>query len=247
MSFSFLRPRSSSIFPVFRVSLPVLLSFLAIEPLSEVVEGYFRGRRQRQSRARHTKLLHAMSASTRHVSSAVRGQSGDYSGTSSDATKPHEAPRPASYPVVRYSAPPTSASCGLPGCATTYERQPSVSISHAEPTRYLPITHEAFQTVSYVDRALTPSVSIIDRQPSSIDSRQPPSPLTTGSAKLASAPSMADIHAASVSIPASASATSISAASSGRIRPAHSVTDYNRRDFSRSAVPGSVYNLHVTY
>ena len=31
------------------------------------------------------------------------------------------------------------------------------------------------------------------------------------------------------------------------IRPVHSISDYNRRDFTRSSIPGSVYNLHVKF
>ena len=34
---------------------------------------------------------------------------------------------------------------------------------------------------------------------------------------------------------------------SAPIRPAHSISDFNRRDFSWSAVPGSVYNLHIKF
>ena len=44
-----------------------------------------------------------------------------------------------------------------------------------------------------------------------------------------------------------ATAAPVPSTSSGRIIPAHSHLDYNRRDFSRSAVPGSVINLKVTY
>ena len=40
---------------------------------------------------------------------------------------------------------------------------------------------------------------------------------------------------------------SVSTKLSAPIRPAHSISDYNRRDFSRFAVPGSVFNLHVKY
>ena len=40
---------------------------------------------------------------------------------------------------------------------------------------------------------------------------------------------------------------SVSVKPSASIRPAHSISDYNQRDFSWSAVPGSVYSLHVKY
>ena len=35
--------------------------------------------------------------------------------------------------------------------------------------------------------------------------------------------------------------------SSAPIRPVHFISDYNRRDFTRSSIPGSVYNLHVKF
>ena len=88
--------------------------------------------------------------------------------------RPPEATGPTSYPVAHYLAPTPSASCGLPGCATTYERQPTISFDHTGPSHYLPLSHEAFQAISYIDRAPAPSVFIIDRQPSapvSIDRR----------------------------------------------------------------------------
>ena len=47
--------------------------------------------------------------------------------------------------------------------------------------------------------------------------------------------------------PPSSDDSSSDARSSGRIVPAHSHSDYNKRDFTRSAVPGSVYNLSVTF
>ena len=76
-----------------------LSSILAIVLAGIFIAGccYLRGRRQRQSRARHTQLLHALSSSSRHVSSDHSGQSGKYPGSST-------APMPdVSHPVVRYS------------------------------------------------------------------------------------------------------------------------------------------------
>ena len=43
------------------------------------------------------------------------------------------------------------------------------------------------------------------------------------------------------------SSADVNPTSSAPIRPAHSISDYNRRDFTRSAVPGSVYSLYVKY
>ena len=63
-------------------------------------------------------------------------------------------------------------------------------------------------------------------------------------ARPASVPFTADIPSSVSPVVAS---TATSTTSSGRIRPAHSISDYNRPDFSRSAVPGSVFNLHVKY
>ena len=50
-----------------------LSSVLAVVLAGLLIAGYcyFRGRRQRQARTRHTELLHALSSSTRHVSSAL--------------------------------------------------------------------------------------------------------------------------------------------------------------------------------
>ena len=109
---------------------------------------YFKGRRQRQSRSRHTQLLHALSSTAQHVSTPVRSQSGVY-------------PRPqqqshlsidsgVNYPVARIS-PPVSASCGLPGCSTAYERPSTVLLDTAGSARFLPIGHDALQAISHVE------------------------------------------------------------------------------------------------
>ena len=68
-----------------------LSSVLAVVLAGLFIAGccYFCGRRQHQSRARHTQLLHALSSSARHVSSGASPQSGKYpdsSGASSSAT-----------------------------------------------------------------------------------------------------------------------------------------------------------------
>ena len=190
---------------------------------------YFHGRRQRQSRARHSELLHALSSSARY---------GNYPGSSTTTTTSlsQDAVGGPTYPVARYSAAVSSASCGLPGCATSYERPPFVPINHAGSSRYLPISQEAVPAVSFIDRASVPPRL---RSHSSTVSRPLLSPLIAESStvpvKQGSVPSTAEVSPSS------------SSASAGPIRPAHSVTDYNRRDFSRSAVPDSVYNLHVKY
>ena len=84
----------------------------------------------------------------------------------------------------------------------------------------------------------SPTLAIIDRQPSaplSVDRR-----VKQVARQTASALSTVDASPATASV-------SPSPTHSGHIRPAHSVADYNRRDFSRSAAPGSVFNFHVTY
>ena len=63
---------------------------------------YFRGRRQRQSCARHSELLHALSSSARHVSSNSRQQSGTYPGSSTSTSLPsQDAVGAPTYPVAR--------------------------------------------------------------------------------------------------------------------------------------------------
>ena len=107
---------------------------------------YFRGRRQRQSRARHTELLCTIVAgATKNVSTPQCSQFGAYPGPPSSVLRSSD-PSPATddrivfeptlapsqgavaHPVVRYT--PVSASCGLPSCSTTYSRPHSHSVSH---------------------------------------------------------------------------------------------------------------------
>ena len=123
-----------------------LSSVLAVVLAGLFIAGccYFRGRRQRQSRARHTQLLHALSSTSRHVSSDTPAQSGRYPGTAVPEVN---------HPVVRYTAAPSTVSCGLPGCSTSYER-------HAVPA----ISHDALPAISFVDRS--PGLSAIDFKPS---------------------------------------------------------------------------------
>ena len=60
-------------------------SVLAVVILCLFIAGccYFRGRRQRQSRARHVELLKSLATGRRHSSTPPRPQSGAYPGTSS--------------------------------------------------------------------------------------------------------------------------------------------------------------------
>ena len=115
-------------------------SILAVVVLCLIIAGccYFRGRRQRQSRARHAELLRNL-ATGRHTSTPVKVQSGAYPGPSSSDVihadpfifdspgHPSVFDSPISGPVVipaiQFSA--SSASCGLPGCATKYQHQHS--------------------------------------------------------------------------------------------------------------------------
>ena len=109
---------------------------------------YFRGRHQRQSRARHSELLHALSSSARHTSTPSSSQSGKYPGVSS-------APSPASqdvgFLIVR---------------STSYERMSIPAIDRAVPSRFLPVSHEALPAVTYVER-----------MPSFADDHKPSAPL----------------------------------------------------------------------
>ena len=125
---------------------------------------YLRGRRQRQSRARHSELLHALSSSARHVSTATSSQSGKYPGINT-GTSPSSASQDIGHPVVRYSAPSSSASCGLPGCSTSYERVSLPAIDSAVPSRFLPVSHEALPAVTYVERLPT-FTAVDDHKPS---------------------------------------------------------------------------------
>ena len=121
---------------------------------------YFRGRRQRQSRARHTELLHALSSSARHFSTATSSQSGKYPSTSASTNSTSTASQDISHQIVCYSASSSAASSGLPGCATSYERLSLPPLDRAVLSRYLPISHEAMPAVSLVDRL--PAISAID-------------------------------------------------------------------------------------
>ena len=113
-------------------------SILAVVVLIFIVAGccYFRGRRQRQSQARHTELLRNIaSGSGHHTSTPVKVQSGAYPGPSSNEViraDPFvfDAPTrasvfdspiggPAAIPAIQFSA--ATASCGLPGCSTKYQ------------------------------------------------------------------------------------------------------------------------------
>ena len=123
---------------------------------------YLRGRRQRQSRARHSELLHALSSSARHVSTATSSQSGKYPGIN---TSPSSASQDIGHPVVRYSASSSSASCGLPGCSTSYERVSLPAIDRAVPSRFLPVSHEALPAVTFVER-LPAFTAVDDHKPS---------------------------------------------------------------------------------
>ena len=121
---------------------------------------YFRGRRQRQARSRHSQLLHALSSTSTHISTPAKQQSGVYPGSLSPGSSVDAAS--VNYPVVRYSglssgdvpvarlALPPSASCGLPGCTTSYERQPSVVRDPSATSGYLPIGYDALQAIAHI-------------------------------------------------------------------------------------------------
>ena len=64
---------------------------------------YLRGRRQRQTRFRHSELLHALSSATTHVSSPVTSQSGVHPGSSPRNSSSVD-PSSVKYPVARFAA-----------------------------------------------------------------------------------------------------------------------------------------------
>ena len=134
---------------------------------------YFRGRRQRQSRARHSELLHALSSKAHHASTPPSTQSGKYPGSPAVSSP---ASVDSSFPVIRYSASSASASCGLPGCSTTYERAPFSAIDRAAHSRLLPVSHDPLPAVTYVERVVE------DRKPSAPfpDNRLEYTPRQTG-------------------------------------------------------------------
>ena len=123
-----------------------LSSVLAVIVCLILISGccYFRGRRQRQSRTRHAELLRSIvHGASKAASTVSHPQSGSYPGPAPPVQstiqrvpslvappervifEPSVVPAiPASsgsFPVVRYT--PPSASCGLPGCSTTYDRR----------------------------------------------------------------------------------------------------------------------------
>ena len=133
-------------------------SLLAVVVLCLCIAGccYFRGRRQRQSRARHAELLKALSHGRRHSSTPPHPQSGAYPGPSSSrviradplvldgpafpsvfdspigvtghpALQFSPSTGAAGQPALQFS--PSTASCGLPGCATKYQHSHSSSPS----------------------------------------------------------------------------------------------------------------------
>ena len=120
-------------------------SVLAVVILCLFIAGccYFRGRRQRQSRARHAELLKSLATGRRHSSTPPKPQSGAYPGNSPSRviradpfvfdSPTHQSifdsPIGASpgLPAIQFSS--SSASCGLPGCSTKYQHQHQASPS----------------------------------------------------------------------------------------------------------------------
>ena len=130
-------------------------SILAVVVLIFIVAGccYFRGRRQRQSRARHAEVHHnIVSSSGHHTSTPVKVQSGAYPGPSSSEViradpfifdTPARASifdspigGPTATPAIQFSA--AAASCGLPGCSTKYQHK------HPHPIASAPLLSVAY-------------------------------------------------------------------------------------------------------
>ena len=110
---------------------------------------YCKGRRQRQSRSRHSQLLHALSSTAQHVSTPARPQSGAYPMPPASSQLSIEST--SKFPVARIpSSASSAASCGLPGCSTSYERPATVLLDPAGSARFFPIAHDALQAISHV-------------------------------------------------------------------------------------------------
>ena len=117
-------------------------SVLAVVVLCLFIAGccYFRGRRQRQSWARHAELLKSLAHGRRHSSTPPRPRLPRYFLFPSHQADPlvfdnqalpsiFDSPIGGSsgHPAIQFS--PTSASCGLPGCSTKYQHQHQASPS----------------------------------------------------------------------------------------------------------------------
>ena len=135
---------------------------------------------------------------------------------------PHQSTIPSSATLVspQVTSPSRVSPCPL---------QPRVAFRDApRPTNVNPPS----SVIRPVPLATSPSATMPSRR-SRTSQSAPRLPSTTAPAKRASLPSSHD--------------SSSTLRSLGRIIPAHSHSDYNRRDFTRSAVPGSVYSLKVTF
>ena len=187
---------------------------------------YLSGRQQRQIRSRHSELLHALSSTSSHVSSPVNSQFGSYPGSPSCSS-----PSVNAGPVNLPSCPPSRP---LPSLVASWVVPPLMSAPlQSSSTPPVPPA-----TASHPRDTQGPSPMLISA---------PPRPLITTTTKLpARLVSTLSLDKEFIPPPTS-TAPSTASTLSGRIVPANSHKDYNRRDFSRSAVPGSVYSSKVTY
>ena len=114
---------------------------------------YFRGR--------HTEVLRSIVAGAiRNVSTLQRIQSGAYPGSSSPDSAQSSSGAHA-YPVVAYSTSPPAASCGLPGCETSYSKSATVSLEPTRRASYLPIGFDsASRAIALIDRRPTAPLAI---------------------------------------------------------------------------------------
>ena len=100
-----------------------------------------------------------IAGATCNVSSHQRTQSGAYPGSSYPEDVADPQARPASggsvaYPVVKYLASSSAASCGLPGWATTYSRPSILSLDSLEHSSHLPVSYDPpARTIPIVDPA----------------------------------------------------------------------------------------------
>ena len=197
-----------------------LSSVLAVVLVGLFIAGccYFRGRRQRQTRSCHTELLHAPP----FVPNLALTQG----------------------PLPALHLPSTQQSLSIiPSPASPHSLLPYLVASQVLP----PLTSDPLQSSSTLP--VPPATCLLPMRrsrPSPSTAGHPPQSTTATSRVSARPESVPSTDNGSVPTTFAAPSTA-SPASSGRIVPAHSHKDYNRRDFSRSAVPGSVFNLKVTY
>ena len=200
-----------------------LSSVLAVIISLALIAGfcYVRGRRQRQSRARHVELLHTIvHGVTKAVSTATYQQSGAYPG-----------PAPSVQPAAVHCLPLQTTDLSSSLLSFLPEAPPCIPSS---------ATHRAHPPYA-VSRAAPPPMAAV-RLPNSLPLTPATSSPTRTIAPLRSFPLPSN------SFPRRGPpASTPSAVDSRTLTPAHSVQDYNTAAAFSSAPPGSVPNLKVRF